>query len=42
MCITYTVLVWMLLVWPKRRNRRRKDVLKAPSPACKRNGVECV
>lgn len=26
----------------KPRNRRRKGVLKAPSPACKRNSTEAV
>lgn len=30
------------LTWPRRRNRRRRDVLPAPSAACQRPGVESV
>lgn len=30
------------LAWPRRRNRRRRDVLGTPDRRCQRNSVESV
>jgi hypothetical protein len=36
LCIVYVVLVWAMLVWPKRKNHKRRDVLPPPSDGAMR------